>query len=93
MQQHFEISGTTGIDEPKINLEMYVFLNLTTNYSQLKVENEDLESLRFQLIGMQNKIIQNKKVVEIYNAIKYESSIPRMLLFDCNKKNPISKNI
>jgi hypothetical protein len=72
VQQPYEISTTLGINETAINLEMNVYPNPTTNYLQLKVESEKLESLNYQLIDLQGKVIENKKVTAITSTINME---------------------
>ena len=80
VQQPYEISVTAGVNQTAINLEMKVFPNPTTNYLQLKVESEALESLSFQLIDLQGKVIENKKVVENHTTISMEA-LPKAIYF------------
>jgi hypothetical protein len=80
VQKPYEISVITGVNETTINLEMAVFPNPTTNYLQLKVEIETLESLSFQLIDLQGKIIENKKVVKAKTSINMEA-FPKAIYF------------
>jgi hypothetical protein len=80
VQQPYEISVTTGINETTINLEMSVYPNPTTNYLQLKVESEKLENLNFQLIDLQGKVIENKKVSATTSTIKMET-LPKAIYF------------
>ena len=78
VQQPYEISVTTGINETAINLEMNVYPNPTTNYLTLKVEK--IESLTFQLIDIQGKIIKNKKVSATTSTINMEE-LPKAIYF------------
>lgn len=80
VQQPYEISTTVGIDETTIHLEMSVYPNPTTNYLQLKVESEKLESLTYQLIDMQGKVIENKNVNNSNTTIKMEA-LPKAIYF------------
>lgn len=89
VQQPYEISVTTGINEATINLEMSVFPNPTINYLQLKVENEVLESLSFQLIDSQGKVIENKKVVKTHTNINMEL-LPKAIYFLNVRKNNLT---
>ena len=73
LQQPYEISTTVGINETTIQLELSVYPNPTTNYLQLKVESEKLENLNFQLIDLQGKVIENKKVTATTSTINLES--------------------
>ena len=78
VQQPYEISVTTGINETAINLVMNVYPNPTTNYLTLKVESEQIESLTYQLIDLQGKVIENKKGVYCYTSF-FLNLHPRIL--------------
>ena len=80
VQQPYEISIVTGVDETTINLELSVFPNPTTNDLQLKVESGKLENLNFQLIDLQGEIIENKKVTASNTTIKMEV-LPKAIYF------------
>jgi hypothetical protein len=91
VQQPYEISVTTGVNETTINLEMNVFPNPTTNYLQLKVGSEKLENLNFQLIDLQGKVIENKKVTAITSTINMEE-LPKAIYFlNVTKNNQLIK--
>jgi hypothetical protein len=91
VQQPYEISVTTGVNETTINLEMSVFPNPTTNYLQLKVGSEKLENLNFQLIDLQGKVIENKKVTAITSTINMEE-LPKAIYFlNVTKNNQLIK--
>jgi hypothetical protein len=60
VQQPYEISVTTGVNETTINLELSVYPNPTTDYLTLKVEKT--EGLSYQLYDLQGKVIASKTV-------------------------------
>lgn len=78
VQQPYEISVITGINETAINLEMYVYPNPTTDYLTLRVEK--LENLNFQLIDLQGKVIENKKVTATTSTITMKN-LPKAIYF------------
>ena len=80
VQQPYEISTTVGIDETSINLELSVYPNPTTNYLTLKVDNFELSTLNFQLIDLQGKVIENKKVNANSTTITMET-LPKATYF------------
>ena len=80
VQQSYEISVITGVNETEILLEMSVYPNPTTNYLQLKVEDEALEALSFQLSDLQGKVIENKKVTTTTSNITMEA-LPKAIYF------------
>ncbi len=86
VQQPYEIATTVGINETAINLEMNVYPNPTNNYLQLKVDSEKLENLNFQLIDLQGKVIENKKVSSTTTSINVES-LPKAIYFLSVVKN------
>jgi hypothetical protein len=63
VQQPFEISVVTGIENPmKINLSCTAYPNPTTTRLTLKVENIVNEKLSYQLFDINGKLLENKKV-------------------------------
>ena len=90
MQQPYEISTTVGIKETAITLELSVYPNPTTDYLTLKVD--DFETLNFQLIDLQGKIIENKKVSSTTTSINVEN-LPKALYFlNVTKNNKVVKS-
>ncbi len=78
VQQTYEISATVGIKETSINLELSVYPNPITDYLTLKVD--DFETLNFQLIDLQGKVIENKKVSSTSTSINVEN-LPKAIYF------------
>ena len=78
VQQPFEISVTTGLNETTVNLEMSVYPNPTINYLTLKVEEIDL--LTYQLFDTQGKVIETKKVVAKMTSVQLEA-LPKAVYF------------
>ena len=91
VQQPFEISTTVGINETAINLQMSVYPNPTTNYLTLKVEDFELSTLNFQLIDIQGKIIENKKVTASNTTIKMEGQPTAIYFLNVVKNNQVIK--
>jgi len=77
VQQPFEISVVTGIEEAKgINLSVTAYPNPTTDYLQLKVESEKLKDLSFQLYDMNGKLLQSEKITGNQTSIAMSSLVP-----------------
>jgi hypothetical protein len=76
VQQPFEISVLTGIEQTAINLVISAYPNPTTDFLQLKVESEKLKDLSFQLYNMQGKLLQNKKIEGNETSIVMSSLVP-----------------
>ncbi len=63
VQQPFEISVVTGIDEANgITLQCSAYPNPTTDFLKLKVENFKTENLTYQLYDISGKLLENKKI-------------------------------
>jgi hypothetical protein len=62
VQQAYEISITTGLVNTEISLNIQVFPNPTSDFIQLKVESEKLQDLSYQLIDLNGKLIEDKKI-------------------------------
>jgi hypothetical protein len=89
VQQPFEISTTVGINETSINLEMSVYPNPTNDYLTLKVA--DFETLNFQLIDLQGKVIENKKVTASNTTLKMETLPKAVYFLNVTKNNQLVK--
>src|SRR5574344_3083349 len=74
VQQPFEISIVTGIEEAKgINLSVTAYPNPTTDYLKLEVKDFELSTLNFQLYDMQGKLLQNEKLTGTETQINMSS--------------------
>jgi hypothetical protein len=83
VQQPFEISIVTGVDETTINLEMAVYPNPTTNFLSLKVDAStslNNQNLSYQLFDLQGKVIENKRVTASNTTIRMEA-LPKAIYF------------
>jgi hypothetical protein len=83
VQHPFEISVVTGINETAINLGLNVYPNPTTNFLCLKVDASSSLSnhqLSYQLIDLQGKVIESKKVTATTSTIKMEE-LPKAVYF------------
>lgn len=77
VQQPYEISMVTGIEEAKgINLSVSAYPNPTTDYLQLKVESKKLKDLSFQLFDMNGKLLQSKKITGNQTSIVMSNLVP-----------------
>ena len=89
VQQAYEISVTTGVNETSINLELSVYPNPTTDYLTLKVEKT--EGLTFQLYDLEGKVIESKKVVSNSSNISLEGQPTATYFLNIVKDNKIIK--
>lgn len=89
VQQPYEISVTTGVNETSINLELSVYPNPTTNYLTLKTE--DNSNLSYQLYDMQGKVIENKTVNSNATTISLEGQPTATYFLNVVKNNQTVK--
>lgn len=73
IQQPYEITVTTGIDETGIDLVINVYPNPTVDYLTLKIESDELETISYQLIDVQGKVIETKKITTNSTNINVEA--------------------
>jgi hypothetical protein len=76
VQQPFEISVVTGIEQTAINLAISAYPNPTTDYLVLKVENYDKGNLSYQLFDMNGRLLQNKKIEGNETSIVMSNLVP-----------------
>ena len=77
VQQPFEISVVTGIEEAKgINLAVSAYPNPTTDFLNLKVENYDNTNLSYQLFDISGKLLQNEKITGNQTSIVMSNLVP-----------------
>lgn len=89
VQQPYEISVTTVVNEMAINLEMSIYPNPTTNYLTLKVEETD--NLTYQLYDLQGKVIESKALNSTYTNISLEVQPSATYFLKVTKNNQIVK--
>ncbi len=70
VQQPYEISVVTAIEKTKgINLSVTAYPNPTTDFLQLKIENEEIKDLSFQLYDLQGKLLRSEKIISNQSSI------------------------
>lgn len=63
IQEPYDITVITGIEENEFNLTYLVYPNPTTDNLILKVSNPDLSTLNFQLYNIKGQILLSKQIV------------------------------
>ena len=77
VQQPFEISIVTGIEEAKgINLSVSAYPNPTTDYLTLSIGEFDISNLSYQLYDMNGKLLQNAKITGNQTSIAMGNLVP-----------------
>ena len=62
VQQPYEISVVTGVEDADITLEMVVYPNPVTDVLRLKIGDTELQNFKYQLYDMNGSIYQDKKI-------------------------------
>ena len=79
VQQPYEISEVTGLDEVKeINLKVSVYPNPASDYLQLQVENKKLKDFGFKLFDVYGKLLEEQKNIGTVTQIEmrqYKSGV------------------
>ena len=77
VQQPFEISVVTGIEEAKgINLSVTAYPNPTTDYLTLSIADFDASKLSYQLYDMNGKLLQSEKITGNQTSIVMSNLVP-----------------
>ena len=77
VQQPYEISVVTGIEEAKgINLSVSAYPNPTTDYLTLRIDEFELSTLHCQLYDMNGKLLQNEKITGNQTSIVMSNLVP-----------------
>ena len=77
VQQPYEISVVTGIEEAKgINLSVSAYPNPTSDYLTLSIEKFDISNLSYQLYDINGKLLQNEKITGKQTSIVMSNLVP-----------------
>lgn len=77
VQQPYDIFVITGIDNAKgINLWFSAYPNPATDHFTLEVKDIDLSAIDYQLLDLQGKILQSKKITGNKTAIPLSNLAP-----------------
>lgn len=92
VQQPFEISVVTGIEEAKgISLEISIYPNPATDLIKLKIENYEVENLRYQLYDINGNLLQNNKVEGNETSIVMSNHVSATYFLKVTDKNKVIK--
>lgn len=72
-QQPYEISTISGIEDDHISLNIEAYPNPTSDFIILKIEDERFQDLSYQIIDINGKLIENKKIVSTTENIPMEN--------------------
>lgn len=72
VQQPFEISTVTGIQEENISLDYVVYPNPTSGILRLIISAPDPENYRFQLFNLNGILLLNSKITDRETEISME---------------------
>ena len=73
VQQPYEISVVTGLEEKQISLNLQAYPNPTSDYLTLNVGNLELSNLNFQLFDLGGKIIESKIITNTTETFRMEN--------------------
>jgi hypothetical protein len=94
VQQPFEISVVTGIEEAKgINLVCSAYPNPATDNVKLKVENYETENLIYQLYDIRGNLLENKKIEGNETSIVMSNLVPGTYFLKVSDNNKLSTDI
>lgn len=91
VQQPYEISAITGIEETGIGLEMSAYPNPVTEFIKLKVESEKFEKLKYQLYDINGKLLDSEIITGSETTINMGSFIPSTYFLRVVNNNQVVK--
>ena len=87
VQQAYEISSISGVEDYQINLSMHAYPNPTTDYLTLKVESKNLQDITYQLFDLNGKLIESEKISHATETICVENLPSATYVLKVNKNN------
>ena len=92
IQQPYEISVVTGIEKAKdISLEIVVYPNPATDFIKLKIENHEVQNLRYQLYDINGSLLQDNKVESNETIIVMSNLVSATYFLKVTDKNKVIK--
>ena len=92
VQQPYEISVVTGIEEALgISLEIMVYPNPATDFVKLKIENYEVQNLRYQLYDINGSLLQDNKIVGNETNIVISNYVPAVYFLKVSDNNKVIK--
>lgn len=91
VQQSFEIVTLGNDDFPEIQLTMTVYPNPTTLNVSLKMQNQPLENMHYQLFDFAGKQIESKKITTNETQISLEKFASAIYLLNVSHENKLLK--
>ena len=77
VQQPYEVSVITGLKESKdISLEIVVYPNPAKDFIKLKIENFEVENLKFQMYDINGSLLQDNEVIGRETNISMQDLFP-----------------
>jgi hypothetical protein len=73
VQQPYEISDVSGIDNPSFNIVLSAYPNPTVASLTLNLGNADLSTLNFELYEANGKILERRKILSSSEVIKLDN--------------------
>jgi hypothetical protein len=90
IQQSFEISAITGINEsPNFEIAVYAYPNPTSDDLKLTITGNEIAVLSFQLFNMKGELIQSRRIenhVTVINMKELPSALYILKITQVNKE-------
>ncbi len=76
VQQPYEISTLSGVDQTEINLEISAYPNPTNDYLQINIEGLEEQDLQYQLYSVEGKLIKRANNISNQTQINMSGLMP-----------------
>ena len=92
VQQSYEISIFTGVENKKIGLEISAFPNPTKNHLTITINNMELSNLTFQIFDASGRFLQKKKITDNHTTVNLRHYSSGTYFIKISKGNVELKN-
>ncbi len=92
VQQPYAVTELLGAENPSISLVVKAYPNPTQNYLTLNVGNNEISNLTFQLIDVNGRLIENKKISNAIEVIDMEKLQAAVYFLKVARNNKEIKN-
>ena len=91
VQQPYEISVVTGVEDADITLEMVVYPNPVTDVLRLKLGDTELQNFKYQLYDMNSIISRDNKIESNQTDIIMSNNVAGVYFLKITKDNKLMK--
>ena len=82
-----------SVKDLRVDIEIKVYPNPTTNFVNLKVENSKIENMQYILTSVYGKVLQLKKITKNQEQINFSNVTTGIYFISISKNNQLIKTL